>query len=98
MSSMASGKQKTGSDLTAELRKLGVSTHLCARLTAFLKTRHPGDQERIYHGLAHTNEVALLTAKMLHRWPKVPSDRKVLLVLSAALHDLDPDREPGTPA
>ncbi len=89
---------RTGIDFTQELRKLGTPAPLCARFKAFLKTRHPGNQERIYHGLAHTLEVAGMTAHMLHRWPKVPSERKVLLILAAALHDLDPDREPGTPA
>jgi hypothetical protein len=71
---------------------------MCSRLKAFLKTRHPGNQERIYHGLAHTYEVAGMTARMLHRWPKVPPERKVLLILSAVLHDLDPKRTPGIPA
>lgn len=85
-------------DFSAELRRHGVPERLCARLRGFLKARHPGDQEKIYHSLAHTQEVADLTARMLRSWPRVPSERKVLLILAAALHDVDPHREPGTPA
>lgn len=68
------------------------------RLKNFLKSRHPGKQDRIYHSLAHTYEVAGLTSAMLHAWPKVPAGRKVLLILAAAMHDVDPERRPGTPA
>ena len=85
-------------DFLGELRLLGIPARLCARLKAFLKARHPGNQERIYHGLAHTWEVSGLTARMLRSWPGVPADRKVLLILAAAMHDLDPQRPPGTPA
>jgi hypothetical protein len=91
-------RTQAAATVTAELRKLGVPAKLCAKLHTFLKKRHPGNQERIYHSLAHTNEVAALTGKMLHSWPRVPPERKVLLILSAALHDLDPKRRPGTPA
>lgn len=95
---MGLSRRKPPPDFTAELRSLGVPARTCSRLKVFLKTRHPGNQERIYHGLAHTYEVAGMTARMLRRWPKVPAERKILLILSAALHDLDPDRDPGTPA
>src|SRR5260221_14754478 len=81
-----------------ELRALGVPVELCVTLRAFLNARHPGEQSRIYHGLAHTYEVAALTARLLHSWPRVPPDRKVLLILAAALHDVDPERAPNTPA
>ncbi|MBI3565860.1 MAG: HD domain-containing protein [Elusimicrobia bacterium] len=81
-----------------ELRAFGAPARLCARLAAFLRARHPGDQDRIYHCLAHTCEVASLTARSLKGWPRVPGNRKVLLILAAALHDVDPDREPNTPA
>lgn len=81
-----------------ELRSLGVPARLSARLLVFLEARHPGDQDKIYHGLAHSLEVALLTARLLDRWPKVPAARKVLLILAASLHDVDPDRRPNTPA
>jgi endonuclease/exonuclease/phosphatase family metal-dependent hydrolase len=85
-------------DFLYELQILGAPKSLCARLKKFLKDRHPGDQEKIYHNLSHTHEVASLTARMLHRWPNVPADRKVLIILTAALHDLDPHRTPGIPA
>jgi hypothetical protein len=84
--------------LTRELRRLGVPAALVARLRAFLRARHPGRQDRLYHSLAHTHEVAALTARMLHSWPRVPKGRKVLIVLAAALHDIDPRRRAGTPA
>jgi hypothetical protein len=80
----------------AELAALGAPARLCARLDGILKKGHPGAQDRIYHCLAHSYEVAELTARQLHSWPKVPAGRKVLLILAAALHDLDPDRAPGT--
>lgn len=81
-----------------ELRRLAVPARLRARLKSFLRRRHPGDQKRIYHGLAHTYEVASLTARMLHSWPRVPVERKVLIALAAALHDVDPKRAKNTPA
>lgn len=81
-----------------ELRAFGAPAALCARLASFLKARHPGDQDRIYHSLAHTYEVASLTARSLKGWPRVPGGRKVLLILAAAMHDVDPEREPNTPA
>jgi hypothetical protein len=79
------------------LRALGVSAASASRVRAFLRARHPGPQDRIYHGYAHSLEVATLTARMLASWPRVPDDRKVLLVLAAALHDVDPRRAPNTP-
>lgn len=84
--------------LLGELRALGVPDTLCARLRTFLRARHPGPQDKIYHSLAHTYEVAGLTAQMLHKWPQVPKGRKVLLILAAAMHDVDPERKPLTPA
>lgn len=81
-----------------ELRSLGVPATLAARLRAFLRTRHPGRQDRLYHCLDHTYEVAALTARMLNSWPRVPQGRKVLLALAAAFHDIDPTRRAGTPA
>lgn len=81
-----------------ELEALGTPRALAARLRLLLLERHPGPQERIYHGLAHSCEVAGLTARLLRSWPRVPPGRKVLLILAAALHDVDPERPPGTPA
>jgi hypothetical protein len=82
----------------AELAALGAPAALCARLDEILIAGHPGRQDRIYHSLEHSYEVASLTARQLHSWPNVPDGRKVLLILTAALHDLDPKRKPGTPA
>lgn len=81
-----------------ELESLGVPRGLTTRLRLFLAGRHPGEQERIYHSLAHSCEVAGLTARLLRSWPRVPRGRKVLLIVAAALHDVDPQRRPGTPA
>lgn len=80
------------------MEDLGAPRALLARLRTFLAERHPGDQEKIYHGLAHTCEVAALTARLLGSWPRVPRGRKALLILAAALHDVDPTRAAGTPA
>jgi hypothetical protein len=80
----------------AELRALGAPPALTVRLRAFLRALHPGAQERIYHSYAHTCEVAGLTARMLKSWPRVPPDRKILLILASALHDVDPRRTPNT--
>ncbi|MDD5305112.1 MAG: HD domain-containing protein, partial [Elusimicrobia bacterium] len=79
------------------LAKLGVPSSLTARLEAFLAARHPGDQARIYHGLGHSHEVADLTARILGA-QGLPAEKKILLILSAALHDVDPDRAANTPA
>lgn len=80
-----------------ELGKLGVPQSLLARLYDFLGTRHPGDQNAIYHGLGHTREVANLTARLLSG-RDLPAEKKILLILAAALHDVDPERAENTPA
>lgn len=79
------------------LASLGVSAPLVARLQSFLDSRHPGDQDRVYHGLGHSHEVADLTARIL-RGRDLPAEKKVLLILAAALHDVDPERADNTPA
>lgn len=81
-----------------KLEALGAPRALCLRLRRFLESRHPGRQDRVYHNLAHSCEVAELTARLLRSWPRVPDARKALLVLAAALHDVDPERAPGRPA
>lgn len=80
-----------------EMGKLGVPQGLLARLYDFLGTRHPGDQNSIYHGLGHTREVANLTARILSG-RDLPAEKKILLILAAALHDVDPERAENTPA
>jgi len=79
------------------LAKLGVPSALTSRLTAFLATRHPGDQDKVYHGLGHSHEVADLTARIVGG-QQLPAEKKILLILSAALHDVDPERAENTPA
>jgi hypothetical protein len=80
------------------LRGLGAGDDLCARLVSFLAARHPGEQGRLYHDLEHSLEVADLTARCVGALrPPLSRGRRALLVLAAALHDIDPLRAPGTP-
>lgn len=81
----------------ASLLKLGVPSELAGRLQAFLATRHPGDQDKVYHGLGHSHEVADLTARVVLA-QDMPAEKKILLILSASLHDVDPERAANTPA
>ncbi len=80
-----------------ELQKLGVPEALTARLYQFLSNRHPGEQSLVYHGLGHSREVANLTASIV-TGQNIPAEKKILMILSAALHDVDPDREANSPA
>lgn len=80
-----------------ELIKLGVPEALAMRLYDFLGERHPGNQNEIYHGLAHSHQVASLAARIVSG-QNLPAEKKILLILSAALHDVDPDRLENTPA
>lgn len=79
------------------LAKLGVPSSLTSRLVAFLATRHPGEQDKIYHGLGHSHEVADLTARIVGD-QELPAEKKILLIFAASLHDVDPDRTANTPA
>jgi|GEM_PF-1248372 len=81
----------------AALKRLGVPDELAAGLHDFLDVRHPGDQNSIYHGAGHTREVAGFTARLVEG-QDLPAARKILLIFAAALHDIDPDRAPNTPA
>lgn len=80
-----------------ELGQLGVPQGLLARLYDFLGTRHPGEQNSIYHGLGHSREVANLTARIVSS-RDLSAEKKILLILAAALHDVDPERAENTPA
>lgn len=80
-----------------ELGRLGVPEGLRTRLYDFLSRRHPGNQNSIYHGLGHTREVANLAARVV-AGQDLPAEKKILLILAAALHDVDPDRGENTPA
>ncbi len=79
------------------LASLGVPAALTERLQAFLTVRHPGEQSKIYHRLKHSQEVADLTARIASD-QELSAEKKILLILSAALHDVDPDRTKHTPA
>jgi hypothetical protein len=79
------------------LRELGVPRALTDRLMVFLDARHPGDHNKIYHGLGHTRAVANLTANIVEG-QNLSAEKKILLILSGALHDVDPDRPENTPA
>lgn len=80
-----------------ELVRLGAPEELVVRLRAFLRARHP-EQPGLYHGLAHTEEVASLAARVLRGRADLTDGEKGLIVVAAALHDVDPERAPGTPA
>lgn len=80
-----------------ELAKLGVPEGLRTRLYDFLDRRHPGDQNKVYHGLGHSREVANLAARLVSG-ENLPAEKKILLILAAALHDVDPERADNTPA
>ncbi len=80
-----------------ELARLGVPEGLRTRLYDFLADRHPGDQNKVYHGLGHSREVANLAARLVSG-QDLPAERKILLILAAALHDVDPERADNTPA
>lgn len=79
------------------LSGLGVPSSLTARLETFLASRHPGDQDKVYHGIGHSHEVADLTARIVADQTLSP-EKKILLIFSAALHDVDPARVANTPA
>ena len=80
------------------LTKLGVPTELATRLHNYQLSRHPGDQDKVYHGLSHSQDVPTLMAKMLEGQKDMSDDKKVLLLVAAALHDIDPERAADTPA
>ncbi|UPT75302.1 MAG: HD domain-containing protein [Elusimicrobiota bacterium] len=67
------------------------------RVQSFLDTRHPGDQDKVYHGLGHSHEVADLAARVVAA-QNLPADKQILLIVSAALHDVDPGRAANSPA
>ena len=84
------------------LARAGVKTALIEKLQDYLAApgRHPGPQDLAYHGLHHTYDVAALAARLAEspEADKLSREQRALLVLAAALHDVDPRREPLTPA
>ncbi len=91
-----------GHSFTLSLREYGVPMPAVRKLYGILskKETHPGKQDEIYHGQAHTERVAdTLSAILADAPPDVINDKeKALLLVAAALHDVDPKRAPGTPA
>lgn len=82
------------------LKKLGAGEELVGRLYDYQTKRHPGEQNKIYHGLTHSQDVPSLMSAVFDRLPMalVSRNRRALLLVAAALHDIDPARVPGTPA
>jgi hypothetical protein len=65
-------------------------------LISFLRHNHPGNQDKIYHNLAHSFEVSALVSVILDSW-QILDKWKAISVVAGLLHDLDPDRTPNTP-
>lgn len=75
---------------------MGVESKMMDYLLAFISFNHPGEQERIYHNLNHTLEVANLFLAIISQFG-LENKWKVLGFLAGLLHDLDPERVPNTP-
>ncbi len=84
----------------AALEEAGVPRPLTGRLTGLLLGWHPGDQGKVYHGVPHTFRVADTAAEILKGslGRAATKEERVLMLLAAALHDVDPTRAPGSPA
>jgi hypothetical protein len=81
---------------TNKLSDFGVASELRDYLLAFVSANHPGDQDRLYHNLNHTLEVANLFLGIIFQFG-LANRWKVLGFLTCLLHDLDPYRTPNTP-
>lgn len=83
------------------LRRLGVPEDLVEALRAYLDApaRHPGDQAKVYHGRGHSYDVPNFLVILLNEIPltEIDARERVVAVLSAAFHDIDPLRPEGTP-
>ncbi|MBI3552142.1 MAG: hypothetical protein HY077_06460 [Elusimicrobia bacterium] len=82
------------------LTRLGVPQDLAAALAEYQASRHPGDQDKVYHGLGHSQDVPAAVSAILENLPDgaMTERQKVLLIVAAVLHDIDPQRKPETPA
>ena len=65
-------------------------------LISFLGYNHPGNQDKIYHNLAHSFEVSALVSVILDSC-QILDKWKAISVVAGLLHDLDPERQPHTP-
>jgi hypothetical protein len=81
----------------SSLQKAGVQAETALALDLYHADRHPGEQDKVYHGRGHSQDVATLMAKVAEG-QGLASKQRALLVLAAALHDIDPERKAGTPA
>ncbi|MFH2202755.1 MAG: hypothetical protein ABIJ96_06555 [Elusimicrobiota bacterium] len=90
----------SGYNFIRSLAYNGVPNAQIQKLADILKTQHPGDQKKVYHGLLHSKRVADTMAGVLAgpAGSKLSRAEKALLLVAAALHDVDPRRTPGTPA
>jgi len=75
----------------AALERLGVPDGLAGRLQVFLLSRQPDGRS-----LGRSEAIADISARAIDG-ADVPDARKVLLILTAALMNVDPDRAPGAP-
>lgn len=82
------------------LTRLGVPEALALKLASYQTSRHPGEQREVYHGLAHSQDVPAAAAQILEgpAGASLTTRQKILLIVAAAFHDIDPARAPGTPA
>lgn len=82
--------------LDLDMSDLGFEPELSKFLLDFIGSNHPGEQEKIYHNLDHTLEVANLFLGIISQFG-LENKWKILGFLAGLLHDLDPDRTPNTP-
>lgn len=82
------------------LTSLGVPKSLAAELADYQASRHPGDQSKVYHGLGHSQDVPGVISQIIENQPAdaMTQREKIMLILAAALHDIDPLRGQETPA
>lgn len=78
------------------LRRAGAPQALVERLDDWLVSRHPGEQDRLYHGLQHSRDVAGVAARLAES-AGLSGPKAALVVFAASLHDVDPERAAGSP-
>lgn len=79
------------------LRSNNVSQTFVEQLTNILKSSDEKIDRPAYHGLIHTARVGNLTASVLNdQGNSLSENQKIILAISALLHDIDPGRKPGS--
>ncbi|MFH2203866.1 MAG: HD domain-containing protein [Elusimicrobiota bacterium] len=80
----------------------GVGRVPLTRLLNIMKVTHPGSQKNIYHNASHSvrvpNTLAAIIDSPAGAALKLTPAEKALLLVAGALHDIDPQRAPNTPA